>query len=257
MRVAGIRYINALPLIYGLRTDPSVRLVLEAPSVCYRKLIEGEVDVALIPVFGTQTNPEIRAVKGLGIAALNRTTSVYLFATKPLDRVESVVTDPGSISSAMLVRIILRGKYNNNPRFEPGSVSNVHDALRMYDAALIIGDDAIVTEKTDYDHYDLATEWHSMTRLPFIFAVWAARRTLSEAERDCLKNSYLAGAKNMAEVVQEAGRQVPVSGDFLEKYYNEHLHYLLSRTDYEGLLKFLSLAAEYGFVERVRKDIWM
>ena len=111
MRVAGIRYINALPLIYGLRKRSlGAACDSDAPSVCYRKLIEGEVDVALIPVFGTQINPEIRASKGSASRHSNSTASVYLFATKPLDRVESVVTDPGSISSATLVNIILRGK---------------------------------------------------------------------------------------------------------------------------------------------------
>lgn len=257
MRVAAIRYINALPLIYGLRTDPSVELSLDAPSICYRMLVEGQVDVALIPVFGTQTHSEIRAVKGLGIAALNRTASVYLFATKPLDRIESVVTDPGSISSATLVRIILRGKYNNTPRFESGIVSNIHEALRSHDAALIIGDDAILTEKTDYDHYDLATEWYSMTQLPFVFAVWAANRPLTDAEKEALRNSYIAGSQNMEAIIAEAGRQLSVRDDFLKKYYNVHLHYQLSRSDYEGLLKFLTLAAEYQLVEKVRKDIWM
>lgn len=257
MRVAAIRYINALPLIYGLRSDPSVQLLLDAPSACYRRLVAGEVDVALIPVFGTQTDPGIRALKGLGIAALNRTESVYLFSTKPLDRVASVVTDPGSISSATLVKIILRGKYNNIPRFETGTVSNVHEALRRHDAALIIGDDAIMTEKTDYDHYDLATEWYSMTQLPFVFAVWAANRMLTDAEQESLRNSYVSGSENMENVIAEAGRQVTVRGDFLKKYYNDHLHYVLSRADYEGLLKFLSLASEYQLVERVRKDLWM
>lgn len=257
MRVAGIRYINALPLIYGLRKDPSVDLTLDAPSVCYQKLISGDVDVALIPVFGTQINPEIRAVKGLGIAAFNRTASVYLFATKPLDRVQSVVTDPGSISSATLVRIILRGKYNNLPRFAPGVISNIHEALRLHDAALIIGDNAILTEKTDYDHYDLATEWYSMTQLPFVFAVWASMRILTDAEKETLKNSYIAGTQNWPEVIAEAEKQISVSGDFLKKYYNDYLHFQLSRSDYEGLLKFLNLAAEYRLVDSVRRDIWM
>lgn len=257
MRVAGIRYINALPLIYGLRTDPSVELTLDAPSACYQKLVSGEVDVALIPVFGTQIDQEIRAVKGLGIAALNRTASVYLFSTKPLDRVQSVVTDAGSISSATLARIILRGKYNNLPRFAPGAISNIHDALRLHDAALVIGDNAILAEKTDYDHYDLATEWYSMTQLPFVFAVWAAKRNLTEEEKETLKNSYLAGAQNMPEVIAEAEKQISVSGDFLKRYYNDYLHFQLSRSDYEGLLKFLNLAADYRLVDSVRRDIWM
>ena len=257
MRVAGISYINALPLIFGLRKDPAISLTLDVPSACFRRLSQGEVDVALVPVFCTQSDPTIRAVKGLGIAAVNRTASVYLFAKKPLDRIESVVTDPGSISSTNLLRIILKGKYNNTPRFQSGAVFNIHEALRNNDAALIIGDDAILTEKTDYDHYDLATEWYSMTQLPFVFAVWAANRTLTEGEKEALRNSCSEGLRNIEECIGEARNVISVSGEFLKKYYNDHLHYQLASSDYEGLLKFLSLAGENRIVEKVRKDIWM
>lgn len=60
MRIAGIRFINALPLIYGLEKNPLHQIFLETPSVCYKKLLNREVDLALIPIFGTQLLPRFK-----------------------------------------------------------------------------------------------------------------------------------------------------------------------------------------------------
>jgi len=257
MRVAAIRYINTLPLIYGLELNPSVELVLDTPSRCFKKLIQDEVDVALIPVIGTQMNPQVRALKGLGIASTHKTESVYLFATKPLDHVQTVLADPSSLTSVLLSKIILHEKYGNDPQFFSGSTENIHEVLRLFDAALIIGDDAILADKTDYDHYDLATEWYSITGFSFIFAVWASRRNLLEEEKEIFHIAYKQAAENWGTIYDNAMQMLSVDRSFLNRYYNENLRYHLTRSDYEGLLRYLTLASDFGFLEKVRKDIWM
>jgi len=257
MRVAAIRYINTLPLIYGMEDNPAVNLILDTPAGCYKKLIGNEVDVALIPVIGTQMDNEVRAIKGLGIAAANRTESVYLFTTKPLDHVQTVLADLSSLTSVLLSKIILREKYSNEPHFFSGNTENIHDVLRLFDAALIIGDEAILVDKTDYDHYDLATEWYSITGFPFVFAVWASKRVLFEEEREAFQLAYRQAAENWEEIYDRAERMLAVDRSFLKRYYNENLRYHLTRSDYEGLLRYLTLASDFGYLDKVRKDIWM
>jgi chorismate dehydratase len=257
MRIAAIRYINTLPLVYGMELNPDLELTFDTPARCYEKLLQDEVDVALIPIIGTQLNPEIRAIKGLGIAANHKTESVYLFATKPLDRVRTVIGDPSSLTSVLLSKIILNEKYKNKPRFLSGSIDNIHEVLRLYDAALIIGDEAILTDKSDYDHYDLATEWYSITGFPFVFAVWASKRILSVDEREIFYLAHRQATQNWENIFQRASNMLVVDAPFLKRYYNENLRYHLSRSDYEGLLRFLSLAADFGYLQKVRKDIWM
>jgi chorismate dehydratase len=257
MRVAAIRYINTLPLIYGMENNPAIDLHFDTPSRCYQKLIANEVDVALIPVIGTQMNNEVRAIKGLGIAAGSRTESVYLFATKPLDHVRTVLADLSSLTSVLLSKIILKEKYGNEPEFLSGNTENIHDVLRLFDAALIIGDEAILSDKTDYDHYDLATEWYSITGFPFVFAVWASKRILFDEEREAFHLAYRQASENWEEIYDRAARMLAVDRTFLKRYYNENLRYHLTRSDYEGLLRYLTLASEFGYLEKVRKDIWM
>jgi predicted solute-binding protein len=257
MRIAAIRYINTLPLIFGMEYNPNLNLVFDTPSRCFEKLVNKEVDVALIPIIGTQMDPSIRAIKGLGIAAFQRTESVYIFATKSPDHLETVLADPSSLTSVLLAKIILHEKYGNDPQFLSGNVENIHEVLRLFDSALIIGDDAILADKTDYDHYDLATEWYSMTGFPFVFAVWAANRALTEDEKEVFHNAYRQANENWPKVYDIAARMLSVDEAFLKRYYNENLRYHLTRSDYEGLLRFLTLALDFGYLDKVRKDIWM
>lgn len=257
MRIAAIQYINALPLTFGLKTDPSVELILDTPSGCYDRLVRRSVDLALIPLIGTQTNPNIRALKGLGIAARNRTESVLVFAKKPLDKIQTVTTDRGSLSSVMLLKIILREKYRNSPFFHSEQIDNIHEVLRRHDAVLVIGNDAILAETTNYDHYDLATEWYSLTRLPFVFAVWAAFGDVDRKVKSLLKQSYNQSLAEPEKLYANAQELLPVDIDFLKRYYNVNLHFQLTKKDYEGILKFLMLSAELRLLDKARKDIWV
>lgn len=148
-------------------------------------------------------------------------------------------------------------KYGNDPTFHSASVENIYEILREHDALLVIGDQAILTEKTDFDHYDLATEWHSLTRLPFVFAFWATNRRLTEQETKWLSDAYEQAEQNWEQIYGTAREVLCVDPLFLKRYYNVDLHYRLSRSDYEGLIRFFSLARDLRLIEKMRKDIWV
>lgn len=257
MRIAAIRFINALPLIYGLEKRGLHEIVFETPSRCYNKLVNGEVDLALIPVFGTQTNSSIKAFGGLGIAAERRTESVFLFCKKPPDQVRIVGTDPASLTSTTLLKIILKKKYGNTPDFHPNTNSNIVESLKLSDAVLVIGDGALLSNRTGYDVYDLAEEWFSMTGLPFLFAIWASSRLLHGEEKQELYDSYHQATQHWDEIYLRAQEALKLDGTFLKRYYNNDLHYRLTERDYEGFRKFIHLAAELKIIKSARQEIWM
>jgi chorismate dehydratase len=257
MRIAAIRYINALPLIYGLERNATHQILLTTPSLCFEKLLTGQVDIALIPVFATQTLPRILALSGLGIAAENRTESVYLITKKQPDQIQSAVTDPASLTSTTLLKIILQEKYGSTPAFLPNTYASIPEALQDHDAALVIGDEAILAQKLNYEIYDLATEWHAMTGLPFIFAVWASSRPLENSESFDLYDSYEQATQNWDEVCLRAGHMLHVDGTFLKRYYNNNLHYRLTERDYEGFRRFIHLAVKLKIIQQGRDEIWM
>jgi chorismate dehydratase len=257
MRIAAIRYINTLPLIFGLQNNQDHDLIFDTPSSCFRKLITNEVDVALIPVLGTQMHPDVRAIPDLGIAAEKQTESVFVYSKKPLNKIQTVAADPASLTSVNLLKIILHMQYQNQPKFLTSNASEIRDRLKVCDAALVIGDAAITTTVTGFSRWDLATEWHAMTQLPFIFAVWASLRRLTSSEQEAFQQSFLEGQAELEMVIDQASKMLPVDREFVKRYYNLDLHYQLTPNDYQGFSQYLALAADLKFVDNIRTDIWM
>lgn len=257
MRIAAIRYINTLPLIFGLQNRNDHHLILDTPSACYRKLISNEVDVALIPVWGTQMQPDVRAIPDLGIAANNQTESVFIYSNKPLSKIQTVAVDPASLTSVNLLKIILHVQYQNQPQFVTSDASEIMDRLKSCDAALVIGDAAITTNVPGFDRWDLAAEWHAMTQLPFIFAVWGSLRRLTSLEQELFKESFLEAQASPERVIDQACKMLPVDREFVKRYYNLDLHYQLTPNDYQGFSRYLALAADLKILDNIRTDIWM
>jgi chorismate dehydratase len=256
MRIAAIRFINALPLIFGLEKNPAHFLILDTPSNCYKRLVNREVDLALIPVFGTQTS-EVFGFSELGIAAEKSTESVFLFSRKSLEKIRNVAMDPASLTSTTLLKIILQKKYQNTPTYVPNTFPSVSEALQHSDAVLSIGDTALLSKRPEYLAFDLAEEWYSLTGLPFIFAVWASLRKLDKNERFELLESYEKAELNWNKIYQRAGRALPLDVGFLKRYYNYDLHYRLTKLDHEGFKRYIEFAFELGIIKTPRGNIWM
>jgi chorismate dehydratase len=52
-KVSAVSYLNTIPFIYGLKQSKlmdTIDLHLDYPAICADKLINGEVDIALVPV---------------------------------------------------------------------------------------------------------------------------------------------------------------------------------------------------------------
>jgi chorismate dehydratase len=257
MRVAAIHYINTLPLIYGLQRNSNIELILDTPSACFKHLIQNEVDVALIPIFGTQMHENVQAISGIGIAAEKQTESVYLYSYKPLDQLKTVSVDPASLTSVNLLKIILQKKYGNEPLFVTADSHDIAGTLKNYDAALVIGDDAILSRIPGSNRWDLASEWHNFAGLPFIFAVWASTQRLDISGQELFRDSLVKGLEAMDSIIEQAKKMIPVDSEFLKRYYNLDLHYQLTPNDYQGFTKYLALAADLKLVKNIRTDIWM
>jgi chorismate dehydratase len=257
MRIAAIRFINALPLIYGLEKNPAHSILFETPSNCYKRLLNREVDLALIPIFGTQTSDQIYGYPELGIAAERRTESVLLFSKKPPSEIRSVALDPASLTSTTLLKIILQKKYQAVPDYVTNTEADVGAALHHHDAVLTIGDAALLEQKGKNLTLDLAEEWYSFTGLPFLFAVWASHRKLDETEKNELLDSYEQATQNWDEIYARAGQALRLDIEFLKRYYNYDLHYRLTKLDLEGFQKYIEFASEMGIIKSPRVNIWM
>jgi chorismate dehydratase len=181
LRVGAVQYLNSKPLVHGL-SSAAIDFGVDLPSRLADRLSAGELDVALIPSIELFRGDRYRIVSTACIACRGPVMSVKLFFRTPPGRVARLAVDEGSRTSAALARILLAERYGVRPEVEvlPMGAGLADTAA---DAVLLIGDRAIGGQAGSFQLiWDLGDEWCRWTGLPFVFAVWAARRDVPAAE---------------------------------------------------------------------------
>ncbi len=250
--VAASSYLNTAPLcysfLYGEQQDRCEFLSDAAPAVCSDMLKTKLADVAMIPAIEYQRIDGLLAVPEVCVASKNRVRSVVLASRVPIEAVQSVALDTSSRTSAALIQIILRRFYGLQPRYRT-SPPRLADMLESEDAALIIGDPAMLIDRAKLQVYDMAEEWRKHTGLPFVFAFWAVRGDskigVGDVDFAAAKREGLANAETLATMY---GDSLGLPYHELLTYMRENISYDLDDESLRGLQLYYEMAAECGLI---------
>ena len=236
-----VSYCNAAPLAHFLpQAHCGVRVVYAQPSELAESLLDGGVDVALIPVVDYFANPPLKMIDGLGICADGDVQSVLLRCNRPLREVRTVASDPASRTSNALARILLKNHFHLSAQvrhFDPDESA---------DASVVIGDRALCEPPGPCGDYDLAGHWKTMTSLPFVFAVWAYR----EDHPDPSGLSRIAhrardlGVRALDELAAIYAQKLSLSVESCQEYLTSVIKYDLASREMAGMRLFRGLWAE-------------
>jgi predicted solute-binding protein len=240
IRLASVRYLNAKPLTDAI--DRSRFSIKEGhPSEIATLLLDGKVDAALVPVATVLASSEdLRIIGGVAIGANGPVESVLLVGEVPPEQWTELYLDGASRSSAALTRVLLEGDLKAR-LVSLESVLDVPpttaiDRAKGTTAALTIGDTARDLPDRFQYKIDLAEYWHKTTDLPFVFAVWACRPSLSPA---VAAEIVSAGKQGVSEIPKR------YSGEDL-RYLQEALSYALEDRELIGLRRFAALGKMAG-----------
>ena len=263
-RIAASSYLNAAPLCYsfilGSQRDRCVFLSDEAPARCAELLAQGEADAALIPVIEYQRIPGLIIAPGACVASKSSVRSVLLASRVPIDRVRSVALDTSSRTSAALIQILFGHFYGRDVSYK-SAPPMLEEMLESNDAALIIGDPAMLINRSALYVYDLAEEWRKNTDLPFVFAFWAIRTdaahlfgTASEKpEKIDFSEAKLEGLNHAHELATSYSESLGLPREDLFSYLTEAISYDLDEESLRGLSLYYRLASERGLIEEPRE----
>lgn len=236
-RVGCVRALNTAPLCRGLEDE----LVFATPAELARMLQRGELDAALVSVVEPLWHADYDILDGVAVACLGEVKSVFLAHRQPLEQIRVVYHDPGSLSSVALLRVLL-AEQGFRPEFRP--LTDLALASRV-DNVLLIGDAALDFLFAPHDHaiWDLGTAWYEMTRLPFVFAVWALRRSISHAPlRALLRQTRDFGLETLDFIIRE---RTEYTADFRRDYLGWHIHYHLGEDERRGIARFMELLVKH------------
>ena len=266
--IAASSYLNAAPLcysfVYGAQKDRCTFLSDEAPARCAELLVDGLADAALIPVIEYQRIPGLKIAPGACVASKKSVRSVLLASRVPIAQVHSVALDTSSRTSAALIQIILGRFYSLSVSYRT-SPPKLEDMLESSDAALIIGDPAMLIDRSALHVYDLAEEWRKHTGLPFVFAFWAiradstvwfGRNAAGDRTIDFLaaKLEGTAHADKLADLYSE---RLGLPRDDLFSYLTESISYDLDEESLQGLRLYYNLASEAGLIGEARDLVFL
>ena len=119
MKVCSVSYLNSIPFVYGLEnSDIEVDLSLEIPSVCGQKLLNNEVDIALLPVAVIPTLDYADVVSPYCISSDGAVQTVCLFSEVPLEQIDTILLDYHSRTSNALVQLLSKRFWKIQPKFK-------------------------------------------------------------------------------------------------------------------------------------------
>ena len=245
-RVGAVQYLNTKPLVHGL-AGPGIALEYDLPSRLADQLAAGSLDVALIPSIEFFRGDAYRLVSDACIGCHGPVMSVKVFFRKRPDRIDTLAVDEGSRTSIALARILLAHRCGVAPQIDVLPLEDDISATTA-DAVLLIGDRAIGGQRGNFETvWDLGEEWCRWTGLPFVFAVWAARRDVPEATirrlEPLLNAARDTGRANFASIAAAEAKGHGLTVPQCLGYLRDNLHYDLGLRERAALALFYDRAA--------------
>ncbi len=246
-----LAYLNTQPF----EPFPGLRVFRASPSEIGRLAAASELDAGLLSVGDLlrcerEYSPLGDARGAFGIACRKRAGSVFLLSRHPPEQLGGKVVEitRETSTSVLLLRLWLEHKLGLElPRYRSG-VTREHDAL------LLIGDEALRERERPDSRFafriDLAACWREWTGLPFVFAIWSARRSLTSAKRsklhETIATSLERGVARIPEIAAEAPG--PLGDRSAITHYLSDFTYRFGEMERRGFGMFRQLAMEANLI---------
>lgn len=244
-RISVVSYLNSRPYLAALSAEgirEHILLSSDIPAVCAEKLMDGTVDAGLVPAAILPSLEDPRIVCDYGISADGDVDSVIVASHSPIRDITRIFLDKESRTSVALTRILAEEWWHIKPEWIPEKTgADIMELKHPGDAALIIGDRALLHRREFSYVYDLSGEWKRMTGLPFVFAVWASNGPAEPACTQLLEKAFSRLNDISAQLIPELQKEYVYTD--VNQYLGKRIRYRLGTDEKRGLELFLQKLA--------------
>lgn len=237
-RIGSVQYLNAVPLTRGMED----KIILATPARLAELLRRDELDAALVSTAEVLLTDRYDILDGIAVASLGEVYSVLLAHRRPLPEINEIYCHTASLSGLNLLKVLMAER-GLKPEYK---LLEKPENAAEHDAALLIGDPAIDFQRAPHEHeiLDLGLAWLEMTKLPFVFAVWALRRGVENSElRQQLRDARDFGVDTLDWIIRN---RTEYDYDFRKDYFDWHIHYHLATDEKRAIAKFAELLRKHG-----------
>ena len=232
--MAAVSYLNTKPMLNDME------LIEDYPAKIAQLLIDGEVDMGLVPVAVTTRLKEWHIASDYCIGAEGEVASVCIFSEVPIENIETLYLDYQSRTSVRLAQVLLKEFWKKEVQIIDAAGEDFRSEIKGTTAGVVIGDRALEQRQKSKYIYDLATAWIDHTGLPFVFAAWISNKPLPQTFINAFNEANALGISQVDEVVT----QVHFEAYDMKKYFSENISYELTPKKRKGMELFLQKIKE-------------
>ncbi len=246
--IGKIPYLNSVPIYHNLSCE-EFKILPVTPLRLGMLFKEDSISAGLISLMDYFDQEENLELMNWCIATRDQVRSVLLFSNygwQDLSGKTIGITDDTSTSERLL-QVLLEKKFGIKARFERMKDRD----YSKYAAVLLIGDEALKNLKSGlagFDlTYDLAAEWYSWQKLPFVFAVWVVQKNLLQDKKDQIAENIGKHLSENLPQLEKISNQHGKNLGFSEKEtveYLEGFNYRLGERERETMRVFREMAAK-------------
>jgi chorismate dehydratase len=233
IKISAVSYTNTKPFIYGIEHSAVINkidLSLDIPTDCAAKVIDGQVDIGLMPVAAFPLVPNGHVIGGYCIGSVGAVNSVFIFSNVPAEEIKTLRLDSHSRTSNNLARVLLKFYWKLDVEFTT-------DSNAVTDAIVLIGDRTFNNREQYAYHYDMGEVWMKFTGLPFMYAAWIANKTIPEDFIEEFNQALKSGLDHRDELLKDLP---PVDHFDMEDYLMHKLDFELTEEKRQAMTLFLS-----------------
>jgi len=255
LKVGRIPYANFFPVFYYFdkvckHTD--YKFIKGVPSKLNKMLRDGKLDISPSSSIEFLRNKDRYLIlPWFSVSSAGPIYSIRLFSKLPLHNLggKEIALSSDSETSNVLLKIILEEFLSLKCRFRSTNRRSVKSILSTFSAVLHIGDTAMIEAKkltpdTELYIYDLGELWFEYTGLPFVFALWIARKQAVAEKKELiskLSNDLIKARKYAGKKFQLIAKEAPQKKWLTEKElvdYWKNISYDFTEKHLEGLRLF-------------------
>jgi len=248
--IGKIPFLNSVPF-YNRLEKQDFKILPVAPRRMGVLSKQGQLDAGLFSLMDYFEQDEQLELMGWCIATRDQVKSVMLFSKEGwagLNGKKIGITDD-TATSVKLLKVILEKKYNVR-----AELLRLHSGINDYsqfDAILLIGDEALKHNKIGFNGFelvfDLAKEWYDWQKLPFVFAVWACKKSFNDGRKNELQKIILRSLEESESSLDTVGdwhgRKIGLTQKETKEYL-EGFNYNLGERELEAMKVFRLLIAK-------------
>lgn len=212
-----------------------------------------ELEAAFIsPIDYARESSEYVILPGIAVFAQQGNETIVLHFREGLRSIRTLAADPSFASEIILATILLREQFDISVQIIP-AVGPLGSMLAKADAALLVGDAALLEPSVHGNKLDLIEIWNDMTDLPYVHGFWCCREhDLTVQEVQSIRQANDRSNSSLGEIAAEAATRVGsrMSSGAVKSYLSS-FSYHLTDSARAGLNEFFRYAYYHGILPDV------